>query len=99
MAKTWMKNKNSKRWKQLEYTLKYMPDEFTSKDVKNFLEYKWADKGPRGRQGRVQRLHHFTNRSISIFLNNHEDVVKCNFKIKDTNVYRKRNKNVMDRKI
>jgi len=99
MAKTWMKNKNSKRWKQLEYALKYMPDEFTSKDVKNFLEYKWADKGPRGRQGRVQRLHHFTNRSISIFLNNHEDVVKCNFKIKDTNVYRKRNKNVMDRKI
>jgi len=92
MATTWMNNKNSKRWKQLDYALKYMPDEFTSKEMMDFLVYEWVDKGPRGRQGRVQRLHHFTTRGISIFLNKHEEIIKCSFKIKKANVYRKREK-------
>lgn len=99
MATSWLSNKNSKRWKQLEYVLNYMPHEFSNKDMMNFLEYRWGTEGPKNRAGRILKQHHFNRSNITRFLIIHENIETCEFKIDNTNVYRKRNKNAMDRKI
>ena len=90
MPTSWLKNKNSKRWKQLEHILSHMPDEFSNKDIMNFLEYRWDTEGPKNREGRPQIMHHFNRNNISKFLASHKNIEKRDVKIKGINIYRKR---------
>mgnify|MGYP003148906867 CR=1 FL=1 len=97
MSRPWLSNTNSRKWKQLEYVLDFMPRDFTSNDMMNFLRYSWEDKGMKNRNGVTIKLQHFSTVNISIFCRKHPDIKLMPHKKNGYNLWRK--KNVMDREV
>lgn len=93
--KSWLKNKNSRRWKQLEYILSKLPyDEmFTVAFVREWIAFNWPTLGQTGRYNRPRRLYDFNGHQISRFLKYHEDVEVVGITNFGENIFIRRNKN------
>ena len=93
--KAWLKNSNSRRYKQLEYILHKMPidDEFTTTDMMNWIYYHWENQGPISkRYGKRRKVYSFHPQHISRFLLYRTDVRTVRKDRRNANVYRRYNK-------
>jgi len=98
--KAWLLNVNSRRWKQLEFVLDKMEDNFTVNDMRNWFSFWWETDGQLDQHGNRRKMFDYHSNHISKFLRYHDNVVIVTKTNGGTNIYKhKRNKNVMDRKI
>lgn len=63
----WSKNPNSRKYRFLSHCIDNMNEEFTSRDIQNFITYTWASKGMVSKRGMRLRQMYFTTNSISRF--------------------------------
>lgn len=63
----WTRNSNSRRYRFLSYCIDNMKEEFTSRDIQNFVIYSWSNKGMLSKRGRRLRQMYFTTNTISRF--------------------------------
>tara|TARA_R110002051_G_scaffold260800_2_gene320594 strand:- start:6375 stop:6692 length:318 start_codon:yes stop_codon:yes gene_type:complete len=100
---SWLKNTNSRKWKQLEATFPYLENEFTTPDIKNVLADKWESLRQSSRKYRSNKRFSFTGHEIAKFLIAHPKITSKGMGKDRYKIYQKtgsmRNKNVMDRKI
>ena len=77
---SWIKNPNSQRYKQLEYTLNKMDKSFTVIDMQNFLKYSWEVHGQNHTRGagKKRRVYGYTGQTIARFLKTRNDIVVVN---------------------
>ena len=78
-----------------------MDERFTVKDMQNFLKYSWEVHGQNHSRGadKKRRVYGYTGQAIARFLKTRNDIVVINKIENNFSIYKKRNKNVMDRKI
>ena len=95
VKKSWLKNKNSRRWKQLDYILSNMPyDEFfTVATFREWIAFNWSTLGQKGRYNKIRRLYDFDSHQISRFLKYHKSVELVCKSITGHNIFMRRNKN------
>ena len=92
--KPWLLNTNSRRWKQLEFVLDKMKDNFTVNDMRNWISFYWETHGQIGRYGNRRKVYDYHSNHLSKFLRYHNNVVIVTQMNNGTNIYKhKRNKN------
>ncbi len=94
-AKAWLKNEKSPKYKQLQYALEQMPEDFTTSDMVKFMRYSWSFAGLKGHNGKILRVITTESRPIAAFLARNKSVRVIGLDNKQRKIYR-RNKNVMD---
>tara|TARA_R110002050_G_scaffold75215_2_gene161361 strand:+ start:26629 stop:26946 length:318 start_codon:yes stop_codon:yes gene_type:complete len=88
--KAWLLNTNSRRWKQLEFVLDKMEDNFTVNDMRNWFSFHWETDGQLGRHGKRRKMFDYHSNHISKFLRYHNNVVIVTKMQCGTNIYRHR---------
>lgn len=63
----WSKNPNSRKYRFLRHCIDNMKDEFTSRDIQNFIIYCWDSKGMVSKRGMRLRQMYFSTNTISRF--------------------------------
>lgn len=95
VKKSWLKNKNSRRWKQLDYILSNMPynELFTVALFREWIAFNWPTLGQRGRYNNIRKLYDYNGHQISRFLKYHKDVAIVGKTTASDNIFMRRNKN------
>jgi len=78
----WTRNPNSRKYRFLSHCIDNMKDEFTSRDIQNFIAYTWSTKGMVSKRGMRLRQIYFASSSISRFCSIYPKVRKTEM-IKD----------------